>query len=125
MVNGQKLIDFRGSSYIAKFPNVGQMMDIENMKMTLTNGKYSVMAVSGMKIHLWQLDMVDAISYFSVLCPEMGKDLGIKNWRDLDADLGKEITLAYVKQFVPWIKPLLDELFKMEDTDGDKSKAVE
>jgi hypothetical protein len=118
MVSNQKLINFKGNDYIVKFPNVGQLMDIENIKMSLTNGKYVEMAISVLKIHIFQLDMIDAISYFSILCPEMKTNLGIKNWRDLDASLAKEITSVYKKQFIPWFKPILDDLLKIEEDDS-------
>lgn len=117
MVNNQKLIKFKEVDYIAKFPNVGQLMDIENIKMSLTNGKYVEMAISVLKIHIFQLDMVDAIAYFSILCPEMKENLGIKNWRELDASLAKELTSVYKKQFIPWFKPILDELLKIDEED--------
>ena len=97
MYQSQKLITFRGSDYIVKFPNVGQFIDIENSKMFLTNGKYVDMAISVLKIHAFQLDIIDTISYFSVLIPELKEHLGIKNWRDLDAETSKELSLAYKK----------------------------
>lgn len=121
MVSNQKLIKFRENDYIVKFPNVGQLMDIENIKMSLTNGKYVEMAVSVLKIHIFQLDMIDAISYFSILCPEMKEHLQIKNWRELDASLAKEITSVYKKQFIPWFKPILDELLKIDEEDDSET----
>jgi hypothetical protein len=117
MVSNQRLIKFKGNDYIAKFPNVGQMMEIENNKMSLTNGKYVDMAMSALKIHVFQLDMVDTISYFSVLIPTIKEQLEIKNWRDLDANVAKELVLVYKKQFIPWFKPLLDDLLKIESDD--------
>lgn len=121
VANQQKLIKFNGNDYIVKFPNVGQFIDIENTKMVLSNGKYVEMALSVLKIHIFQLDMIDAIAYFSVLCPEMRENLGIKNWRDLDTDKAKELTSVYKEQFIPWFKPILDELLKIDEKDESKN----
>ena len=35
--------------FIAKFPNVGQMLDMESLKQALTNNRYGVMAASGIR----------------------------------------------------------------------------
>lgn len=119
--NNQKLIKFNGNDYIVKFPNVGQIWAIEDNKISFANGKYIEMALSPLKIHIFQLDMIDAISYFSVLAPEMKENLGIKNWRDLDAEIGKELTSVYKKQFLPWFKPLLDELLKFDEDEPENT----
>lgn len=110
-----KVITLFGNDYIVKFPNVGQLMDIESLKMALTNNNYSEWAFSGLKIHIFQLDVADAIAYLSVLIPELKNDLGLKNWRELDALRSKKLVEEYKRTFIPWFKPLLDELTLPED----------
>jgi hypothetical protein len=117
-----KNITLFGNDYIVKFPNVGQLMDIESMKMALTNNNYSEWAFSGLKIHIFQLDIADAISYLSVLIPELKNDLGLKNWRELDALRSKKLVEEFKKSFIPWFKPLLDELTLPENEQSEQEQ---
>lgn len=126
--SSQKLIKFKGNDYIIKFPNVGQMIDIENNKMSLTNGRYADMAMSVLKIQIFQLDITDMISYFAILAPQIKEDLGLKNWRDMDAKLAKELVSVFKKDFIPWFKPLNNELLVVEEdqelqTESDESES--
>lgn len=122
-IQTQKSINILGNDYIVKFPNVGQLMDIESMKVALTNNNYTDMAFSGLKVHVFQLDLADAISYLGTLAPDLLKNLEIKNWRELDALRAKKLVDVYKKEFIPWFKPILDELTKIEGTDDEpKSK---
>ena len=127
-VQNQKMLNVMGNDYIVKFPNVGQLMDMESMKMALTNNNYANMAFSGLKIHIFQLDLADAISCLSVLIPDLKSNLDIKNWRELDALRAKKIVEVYRESFLPWFKPLLDELTKIEEDEpktDDKSAETE
>ena len=119
--NAQKVIKIKGTDYTAKFPTVGQLIDIEELKLSLSNGKYSIMAISQLKLHIFELDIIDAIASFAVLLPNLADDLKIKSWRTVDADLAKELMVEYKSQFLPWFKPLIDELLKIETTDEDGS----
>lgn len=123
--NSQKLIKFRGNDYIVKFPNVGQMIDIENNKMSLTNGRYADMAMSVLKIQIFQLDITDMIAYFAILAPQIKEDLALKNWRDMDAKTAKELVGIFKKEFIPWFKPLNNELLALEDSEELQSESNE
>lgn len=102
-------------SYTVKFPSVGQLLEIEAMKMAYTNNAYATLVQSGMKSSSFALDMADCFSTFGVLIPELLKDLGIKSFTQLDAFEAKKIVRVYVKQFQPWMTDLLTDLYKMED----------
>ncbi|MEO6682380.1 MAG: hypothetical protein ABIN48_06100 [Ginsengibacter sp.] len=121
----QIVVNVLGNDYIAKFPNVGQLMDIESMKMALTNNNYTTMAFSGLKVHVFQLDLADAISYFAILIPDLRDNLEIKNWRELDTIRAKKIVESYKKSFLPWFKPLLDDLTKIEEDEPEADKSAE
>lgn len=117
-----KLIEFKENSYTVNFPNVGQLQDIEAFKMMYSNGRYVDMVNSGLKIHEQLLDMTDAIAYLSTLCPKLMDDLKIKSWRSLDAFLAKELITCYKKQFIPWFKPLLEDLYRFDEVDLEDGK---
>ena len=108
------LVQVAGNDYEVQFPTVGQLQDIEAMKIALTNGRYVDMVVSGLKTHNFALDSADAIAYFSTLIPELRDDLKLKSWREADALLAKQLIKDY-RVFMKWLKPLLDDLYHFDD----------
>lgn len=112
-----KLINIKGVDYIAKFPTVGQMMSIESFKISFTNGKYIDMSMGALNNHILALDYTDCFAYFSILIPELKKDLGILNWRDVDPFLANELVSVYKGEFLPWYIPLIKQLYKTPETD--------
>lgn len=102
-----------GRIYEISFPNIGQMMDIEQSKMSLTNNRYIDFALSPLKNHQFILDYTDAISYLSNLIPTLKKDLGVEKWGEVQPSLSKSIISVYKSQFLPWFKPLLDDLYEV------------
>lgn len=102
------------NTYSVKFPTIGQMMDIENMKMALTNGSYADMLRSGLKSSFYNTEMVDTISHFWVLIPELRTDLAVKTYTELDPFLGKKMLKVYRQQFLPWYEVLMTELMSEE-----------
>jgi hypothetical protein len=113
-----KLINYKENSYTINFPSVGQIQDIESFKISFSNGRYVDMASSGLRIHSLTLDITDAVSYFAILCPTMLKDLDIKNWRALDPFVAKELVSVYKKEFIPWFRPLLEDLYKYDEDES-------
>lgn len=117
-----KEIKIKGKSYMVHFPNVGEMLDIEKFKFAFSKGEYVNLAISPLKIHLFSLDLIDAISFFSVLIPELKNDLNVSDWNKIDKELMKELVKVFNTQFLPWYKPLYDELLNYDygETESDK-----
>ena len=107
----KKLVKIDGNDYIINFPNVGQMIEIEQLKLAYTNGRYIEFAMSNLVNHIFILDFVDAVSYLSVLIPELKKDLEIEEYTKMDSEKTKEIIRAYKEEFIPWFKPILEDLY--------------
>lgn len=115
MIEREIAITYNDKKFIVKFPNVGQLMDIESLKMALTGGKYGTFAASGIKSMYFVLDMVDAISFFSVMCPRL------KNFitqEDVDADYTqmkpesvKPLVDIYKKDVMPWYNKIMTNLY--------------
>ena len=115
MIEREIAITYNDKKFIVKFPNVGQLMDIESLKMALTGGKYGTFAASGIKSMYFVLDMVDAISFFSVMCPRL------KNFitqEDVDVDYTqmkpesvKPLVDIYKKDIVPWYNKIMTNLY--------------
>lgn len=116
MIEREITITYNDKKFIIKFPNVGQLMDIEALKMALTGGKYGTFAASGIKSMYFVLDMVDAIAFFSVMCPRL------KNYiTDVDTDVDytqmnpqsiKPLVEIYKKGIAPWYNNMMSELYK-------------
>lgn len=109
------IVNVKGNDYEVQFPTVGQLQDIEAMKLALTNGRYADMALGGLTTNIFALDSADAISYFSVLIPTLKSDLNVKSWRDLDAMTTKQLIKDYKKFMKDWLKPLLDDLYNFDE----------
>lgn len=115
MIEREIAITYNDKKFIVKFPNVGQLMDIESLKMALTGGKYGTFAASGIKSMYFVLDMVDAISFFSVMCPRL------KNFitqEDVDVDYTqmkpesvKPLVDIYKKDVMPWYNKIMTNLY--------------
>ncbi len=113
----QKNLVFKldGNQYEIKFPNVGQYMDIENMRIGLTNGAYVDLIRTGLKSAHFQVDLVDAISVLYVLVPNLRGDLNVTNYNDLDVFTAKKIVNVYKRDIKPWFEGLMEELLKDEE----------
>lgn len=115
MIEREIVINYNGKKFTVKFPNVGQIMDIESLKVALTGGKYGTFAASGIKSMYFVLDMVDAISFFSVMCSRL------KNFiteEDTDVDYTqmnpqsiKPLIDIYKKEVMPWYNKIMSELY--------------
>jgi hypothetical protein len=117
VIERQKKFTINGAAFIAKFPNVGQLIDLESFKQALTSNRYGQMAASGVASMYQALDLVDAIAFFQVVVPEVGKRFDIKNYTQMSLDEIKHIVDAYQNEIKPWFDKTMVEL-KGIATDG-------
>ena len=109
--------------FVAKFPNVGQMLDMESLKMALTNGRYGAMAASGVHSMYRALDAVDAIAFLQICVPDVAKWFNIESYIALSQDKLKPYVDAYNKDLRPWFEDLMKQLENpMGDGDGESEK---
>lgn len=101
-----------GKSFNVQFPNVGQIITMESRKMGLTENRYSQMATSGLLSMFYALDIVDAISFYQVCCPEVGKFFDIINYSTLSPDKIQPLIDAYTNEIRPWYNRVMNELRK-------------
>lgn len=106
----QKKFTIGNKSFIANFPNVGQIIDLESMKQALTNSRYGQMAASGVASMYYALDLVDAIAFYHVVIPEVAKYYDIKNYASMEVDKIKDLLDAYQKDIKPWFSETMNEL---------------
>lgn len=120
-IEKQVEVKIENKTYTIEFPNVGQVMEIESKKIALGGGVYKGLVQAGTKSATYNLDLIDAISTFTVLIPELRKDLAVENFLDIDLFLGKKIVDAYNKQYYPWYKKIQDFLYGEDSTETKKS----
>lgn len=117
-IERQKKFTINGATFIAKFPNVGQLIDLESFKQALTSNRYGQMAASGVASMYQALDLVDAISFFHVVVPEVGKRFDIINYTQMGLDEIKNLLDAYQNEIKPWFDKTMAELKGIAVSDG-------
>lgn len=121
----------RKSLIITDFPTIGQLIDIENLKATLAGGRYNDMVKSNVQSMTLVLDLIDAISCFTILNPvgfnAVFKDLipQGKSLMDLPAQQSKMIVDQYNRKFIPWYKPLMMEIYSSLNEDKEEEFSVD
>lgn len=109
-IEREKKFSIGEKQFIAKFPNVGQIIDLESLKQALTNNRYGQMAISGISSMYNALDLVDAISFYQIVTPEVGKFYNIRNYAEMDLDKVQDLIHAYQEQIKPWYDQTMAEL---------------
>ena len=115
MIEREITINYSGKKFPIKFPNVGQMIDIESLKNALTGGKYSSFAASGIKSMYFILDMVDTIAFLSVMCPKLRNFITEEedniDYTQMKPESVKELVNIYKKDILPWYSQMLEQLY--------------
>lgn len=106
--------EVKGNSYTIKVPTPGDMIDIERMKMVLSSGYYNEMMRTSTISAQESLMVIDIQSCFSVLCPDLMKDLKCEDVRKMVAEDYQMLKAAYTKEFIPWWNNWL-QLFRGEN----------
>jgi hypothetical protein len=115
MIQTSTTVKIDGIGYTVPYPNVGQQLEIENLKNVLTKGKYAEIASTGSKTGVQLLDLIDAVSYFSVLIPDMKKRLEKLTLADIDPVLQRKLSKAFLKFYTTFILKVEAEINKMLD----------
>lgn len=118
-----KDVTINGEVYTIPFPNVGQSMRIEMLKMSFSSGKYPQMIDSEVKSIIFNLELIDSISFFSVLIPDFHKKMKVENIAEMDLASAKEFIRAYKKEFYPWFNPIMEGIMEFDDLKKDEKSA--
>lgn len=110
MLKEEVTISIKGHEYNIAFPNVGQYYRIEAMKQSLSRGFYNSMVMSPANSAQHALDMIDIEATLAILCPDMIKDLKVKNFDELDVRDYKLIRDEYTTKVMPFFKEINDLL---------------
>ena len=110
MIEREKKITIGERTFIAKFPNVGKMIDMETLKQALTGNRYSALATSTIKSMYFALDLVDAIVFYSICMKEVGKYFNVQNYTEMQIDEINLLLKVYQDQVKPWYEETLKQL---------------
>lgn len=108
-------------NYEFGYPNVGQILNIETSKMTLSGGIYGELVKSQHKTAVELLNLIDGVSYFSILNPEFGKDFDIVNFTEMEVLTQKRISAAFVLYW-KWLLGVEAEINKLTSDAANNSK---
>ena len=122
MIERSKKVTIGEKSFVVNFPNVGQMIDIESMKQSLTGNRYGSMASSGIASMYMALDVVDTISFLTICVPDIAKYYNIQDYTTLPADKMNQYVKLYKDEILPWYNKILMELRGITD-DSEKENS--
>lgn len=122
MIERTKQINIGEKHFTVNFPNVGQLIDIEARKQSLTGNRYGSMAASGIASMYMALDVVDTIAFLTVCVPEIAKYYNIIDYSSLSPDKMNTYVTVYKEQILPWYNQIMMELKGVtDDSKGAKS----
>jgi hypothetical protein len=111
--------------YTIDFPDTGKMLDIELMKIQISDNKYDTLKFSFNTMFVRQALRIDTISTFVILLPELKKDLNTNSFLRLPFEQMSLLEAMYEEQFLPWYEEWLVVLNKPKETKEDKEKREE
>lgn len=120
-----KFIKIMNQLFEVSYPNVGQKLQIENVKLLLTDNNYGDLARSRHTTALELLDLVDAVAYFSILIPEIKSTLNLADFLNMDAKRSKAYVKAFKKEFTPWFDAIEEELNKEDSEEDEQDESIQ
>ena len=121
MIEREITFSYNDKKFQVKFPNVGQLIDIESLKNALTGGKYGSFAASGVKSMYFILDIVDTIAFLTVMCPKLKNFIteeedGI-DYTQMKPETVKTLVTVYKEQILPWYSKIMGQLYSSATND--------
>lgn len=95
-------IEIRGHKYTISSPNIGNIIDFEGKKASLSNGNYNAMLRTGTYWSVYALDLVDMIAFYTVFVPKLLEDSNVKSFRELNVFDLQELKQLYLDILSPW-----------------------
>lgn len=118
--NDSVQITVENNTYTIKLPNTGQLIDIEVLKNRISKGQY-LNLISGTNDAIYSSAIVDAISSFSVLIPDLEKDINYKNILELPLIKMKSILDQYINVYKPWYNEWMNVITSpVDDNDSEE-----
>lgn len=107
------------NSYVIKYPNTGQMLQVEDMKRSITKN-YDSLIIGNTLASQTAVYTTDMIAFLSTCCPTLKADLKVETFSELDAVINKKLLTLYIKEIYPWLQEW--EVFLNTDTEEKKEE---
>lgn len=88
--------------YKIEYPNTGQLIDIEKMKASISGNSYDGISSQNTNSGFYAKYLIDMVSTFNILCPDLIKDMKVKSILELSAVDSNKLLTIYVKEILPW-----------------------
>lgn len=115
MIERKKKITIGKKTFVVEFPNIGQLIDLESLRLALSGNRYGNMIASGVVSMYNALDMIDAISFYQICAPEIGRYYDIQNYTALQLDEMVDLLKTYRNEIKPWYDDVLNEIRAVYD----------
>jgi hypothetical protein len=97
-------VKINGNDVTIKFPSkIREQMQIETNKSMLSNGTYAILALSSVNSSNRMLDVIDTLSHFLVVIPDLHLKLGLKdkaiNASELEVSLIEPLVKIYNNEY--------------------------
>lgn len=92
------------NNYTIKFPNTGELLDIDLLKIQITNGRYDTLKFSLNPSFQHTALKVDTVAFFNTMVPKLKKDLTVKSLFDLEEDQLMVLVKVYEDEVLPWLE---------------------
>lgn len=125
MIEREKKVKVGERTFIVKFPNVGQIIDMESLKQALTNNRYGQMAASGVGTMYYALDLVDTMAFFQICIPEYAREFAIRDYTALSPDKMEMLVNTYRTEIKPWYDKVMNQLRNPEGGDASEESKSE
>ena len=103
------------NEYTITYPKVGNIIDIENRKMLLSNNRYSHLVQSELVGAALAADMIEIICVMGILIPDLLKDLRVDSIIDLGPIEMKNLIKVYRNDIAPWYYKWIEEFKDLEE----------
>ncbi len=98
------VISILKNEYTLKNPDTGQFIDIEVKKVIIANERNDGLMARGTEESIKASFLIDAIATFSILIPQLEKDINTTSIYRLTQLQSAQILQVYLKKVHPWLK---------------------
>lgn len=96
------VINIGPNEYPITYPNVGKQLDIDLLKLQMSNNTYDQLRYSFNPSFVKKADQLDAVATFNILIPKLKKDITVTSLLNLESEQFEQVLSAYIDQFLPW-----------------------
>ena len=93
------------NQYTIKRPNVGQIIDIEKMKLRLSGGQHTQMLYGDLQAQQ-AFAFTEMVATFTILLPDLQKHLLVGSLLELEQQQAGQLVQVYEKTVFPWLSAL-------------------